>query len=285
MQYKLGIIGGTGIYDLEGLKVRDRILPDTPYGKASGEFIIGDMNGKEVVFLPRHGRGHRIAPTFINYRANIYGMKQLGVTHLISISAVGSFKDELKPGSIVFVDQYVDRTKERVHDTFFDEGVAVHIAFADPVCPSLHAKLIEIAKGLGIDYAPWGTYLNIEGPAFSTRAESRLYRSWGMDVIGMTNLYEAKLAKEAEIHFAPIAQVTDYDSWKEESVDVAVILGNLGKALSITRAVLIKFIEGFPYPENACACEQALRGTLVTDPAFIPDSLKKKYELLLNKYL
>lgn len=284
MEKKLGVIGGTGIYDLKGLAVKDRVSPDTPYGKASDEFVIGEMHGREVVFLPRHGKGHRLAPPFINYRANICGMKRLGVTHLISISAVGSFKEEVKLGSIVFVDQFFDRTKEHVQDTFFDEGVAIHIAFADPVCPVLHSKLVAISKELGIEFHPSGTYVNIEGPAFSTRAESRLYRSWGMDVIGMTNLYEAKLSKEAEIHFATIAQVVDFDSWREESVDVSVIIGNLGKALDSIRAVLGKLIEIFPYPEHDCTCESSLAGAFVTDKTVIPESLRKKYELLLSKY-
>ncbi len=284
MQPRLGIIGGTGCYELPGIKIKSTLTCETPFGAPSDEFVIGELGEKLVIFLPRHGRGHRINPSKINNRANIWGMKKLGVTHLVSVSAVGSFREEIRPGSLVFVDQYVDRTKNRGADTFF-EDLAVHIAFADPVCPQLHAQLIRLANKLGIEHTPNGIYLNIEGPAFSTRAESRIYRAWGMDVIGMTNLYEAKLAREAELHFAAIAEVTDYDSWRVEAVDVPTVIGNLGKANQAAVRVLTALIESFPFDTSTCECESALATALVTHREYLTDELKEKYGLLLQKYI
>lgn len=285
MNSKLGIIGGTGFYDLPGITIKDKVLLETPFGKPSDEYIVGEISGKEVIFLPRHGKGHTIMPTNINYRANVYGMKLLGVTHLISISAVGSFKDEIEPGTIVFVDQFFDRTKQCVQDTFFDGGIAVHIAFSDPVCPVLHRALIEAGSCLDSSFTPKGVYLNMEGPAFSTRAESVIYKSWGVDVIGMTNLYEARLCREAEIHFATIAQVTDYDSWRGESVDVPTILNNLKKATEMTNRVIRKIVDNFPPAGGDCKCENALKDAIVTDVSLVTDEIKSKYWLLLKKYL
>ncbi|MBO8130892.1 MAG: S-methyl-5'-thioadenosine phosphorylase [Candidatus Marinimicrobia bacterium] len=280
---KLAIIGGTGFYEFEGLIIKDSIRVDTPFGEPSSDFILGEVNGKEVLFLPRHGRGHRILPSKINYRANIYGLKKLGVTHVVSISAVGSFKEEIKPGSIVIVDQFFDRTKSSINNTFFDEGIAVHVAFSDPVCPVLFKTLGDIARRIGIDYHLGGTYLNMEGPAFSTRAESRVYKSWGMDVIGMTNIYEARLCREAELHFATVAQVTDYDSWREEFVDVPTVLENLKRSASISKRLLEMFIREFP-PDGECECENSLKNAIVTDLTLLDENQKSKYELLLKKY-
>lgn len=284
METKLGIIGGTGFYELAGVKEINRLTLKTPYGDPSDEYIIGERDGKEIVFLPRHGRRHTILPMKVNYRANVYGMKKLGVTHIISISTVGSFKEEIEPGSIVFIDQYFDRTKKQVHDTFFDEGVAIHISFGDPICPCMHGQLLEIAQGLDVKYTPSGTYVNIEGPSFSTRAESKLYRSWGMSVIGMTNIYEARLCREAELHFATIAQVTDYDSWKEEPVDVPTVMANLGKATENAGKVVTAYIKKFPFQECRCACQNALRTAIVSDINRLEQSLKRRYALFLDKY-
>lgn len=285
MKLKLGIIGGTGFYNIDGLKLKDRISVDTPFGKPSDSFTIGGIANQEVIFLPRHGEGHVIMPSNINYCANIYAMKKLGVTHLISVSAVGSFKEEIKPGSIVLVDQFFDRTKKHVRDTFFDDGVVAHIAFADPICPVLHNELVEIAQSLNIDFTSNGIYVNIEGPTFSTRAESRIYKSMGFDVVGMTNIHEARLAREAEIHFATIAQVTDYDSWKEEIVDVPTIIKNIDKSASETHKILKELVSSFPLRSNECDCEQALKEAIVTDFSKISESCRKKYDLLLNKYI
>ena len=284
MEIKLGIIGGTGFYDLVGLENLNRFRLNTPYGEPSDEFLIGEKYGKEIVFLPRHGKNHTILPFNVNYRANIYGMKKLGVTHIISISTVGSFKEEIEPGSIVFIDQYFDRTKESGNDTFFDEGAAVHISFGDPVCPCMHGQLIEIAKEQGVSYTENGSYVNIQGPAFSTRAESKLYRSWGMSVIGMTNMYEAKLCREAELHFATIAQVTDYDSWKEETVDVPSVMANLGKATESAGKVVAGYIKEFPFQECRCDCQHALKTAIVSDINRLEPSLKQRYSLFLDKY-
>jgi 5'-methylthioadenosine phosphorylase len=284
MKGKLGIIGGTGFYDLVDLENLNRLALNTPYGEPSDEFLVGEKYGKEIVFLPRHGKNHTILPFNVNYRANIYGMKKLGVTHVISVSTVGSFREEIVPGSIVFIDQYFDRTKDQAHGTFFDEGVVIHISFGDPVCSDMHSQLLKIARELNVNFTPSGTYVNIAGPAFSTRAESKLYRSWGMSVIGMTNMYEAKLCREAELHFATIAQVTDYDSWKTEAVDVQVIMANLKKATESAGKVVNCYIERFPFEDCNCACHTALGAAIVSDINQLVPSLKKKYAIFLDKY-
>lgn len=232
---RIGIIGGSGLYDIEGLKNKKWIKINTHFGDPSDEYLVGELNGEEVVFLPRHGRGHKMMPSELNYRANIFGMKKLGVQWLISISAVGSFKKEIKPLDIVVIDQFVDRTNQARKMTFFGDGVVAHIAFAEPICSVLSDILYSTAKKLAvknnITVHKGGTYINMEGPAFSTEAESFLYKSWGMDVIGMTNMPEAKLAREAEMCFATLAMVTDYDAWYEEEsvVTVDVIIQNLKK--------------------------------------------------------
>jgi len=279
----IGIIGGTGFYDLKHLDLTGTVRLETPFGQPSDEYMIGKLRQREIVFLPRHGHGHRIMPGQINHRANIWGMKKLGVTHLLSISTVGSFRDEIQPGTLVFATQYIDRTKSRTQDTFFDQ-IAVHIAFADPVCPILHNLLVETARNAGIAHTPQGVYLNIEGPAFATRAESRLYRSWGADVIGMTNIFEARLCREAEIHYAPVVQVTDYDSWKEAAVDVPTILGNLSRASRGVSTVLEKIVTEIPSTGWNCECENALAHAIVTDKAKVPPAIREHYQLLLNKY-
>ncbi|MDO9547766.1 MAG: MTAP family purine nucleoside phosphorylase [Candidatus Marinimicrobia bacterium] len=284
MEAKLGIIGGTGFYDLVGLGESKHITLKTPFGDASDDFSIGKINGREIVFIPRHGRNHTILPDKINYRANVWGLKKLGVTHVITISAVGSFQEEIEPGSIIFIDQYLDRTKEQGSDTFFDQGAAVHISFGDPVCPCIHGQLIGIAKEQGVRYTENGSYVNIQGPAFSTRAESNLYRSWGMSVVGMTNMYEARLCREAELHFGTIAQVTDYDSWKEEAVNVPAIVVNLKKSLESAGKVVAGFIEKFPFPECQCDCSNALKPAIYSDIKLLSPALKERYSLLLEKY-
>lgn len=284
MTEKLGIIGGTGFYDLVGLADSKRVKLETPFGTPSDDFIVGRRDRKEVIFIPRHGRHHTILPNKINYRANVWGLKRLGVTHVITISAVGSFREEIEPGSIVFIDQYVDRTKTAVSDTFFDEGIAVHISFGDPNCPCMHAQLIETARELGVRFTAGGAYVNIQGPAFSTRAESVLYRSWGMAVVGMTNMYEARLCREAELHFATIAQVTDYDSWKGASVDVPEIVGNLQKSLESAGKVVSGLIEKFPFKGCQCDCDNALKSAIYSDLQLLTPALKERYALLLKKY-
>lgn len=285
MQAKLGICGGTGFYSLTDFNKVKSISLNTPFGKPSDDFGIYEKGGKEIVFVPRHGRGHIILPHNVNYRANIYGLKQLGVTHVISISTVGSFREEIEPGTIIFIDQYLDRTKEHFHDTFFDQGLVVHISFADPVCPCLHRQLVDIAEKRKVKYTASGTYVNMQGPAFSTRAESRLYKSWGMAVIGMTSMYEARLCREAELHFGAIVQVTDYDSWKEEAVDVAVILANQSKTAAGVSKVIDGFIEQFPFLECSCNCHNALKGAIVSDLKNLSPALKRRYALLIAKYL
>ena len=285
MQQKLGIIGGTGFYKLDGLEIKDHISVDTPFGEPSDRYAIGKLNGTGMVFLARHGEGHQINPRAINYRANVYGMKKLGVTHILSISAVGSFKEEVTPGSLVLVDQFFDRSKDYTQNTFFDDGIAVHIAFSDPVCPVLHKALIDAADELGLEYRDKGIYLNMEGPAFSTRAESTIYRSWGVDVIGMTNMTEARLCREAEMHFATIAQVTDYDSWRMEPVDVPFIMGNLAKALENSKMLVKKLTESFPPTSGDCQCKESLKTAIVTDPAHISSECKERCGILLQKYL
>lgn len=284
MKEKLGIIGGTGFYDLVGLADSKRVRLETPFGTPSDDFIVGRRDRKEVVFIPRHGRHHTILPNKINYRANIWGLKRLGVTHVITISAVGSFREEIEPGSIVFIDQYVDRTKTAVSDTFFDEGIAVHISFGDPNCPCMHDQLVATAGELGVSFTAGGAYVNIQGPAFSTRAESVLYRSWGMAVVGMTNMYEARLCREAELHFATIAQVTDYDSWKGASVDVPEIVGNLQKSLESAGKVVSGFIGKFPFIGCQCDCDNALKPAIYSDLKLLTPALKERYALLLKKY-
>ena len=284
-QAEIGIIGGSGLYDIPGLEEKRERQIDTPFGSPSDAYILGRLEGKRVAFLARHGRGHRILPTELNFRANIYGFKLLGVKRLLSASAVGSLKLEHKPMDFVLPDQFVDRTRQRV-STFFGEGIVAHISFADPICSQL-AQQVEAASGkINFPIKRGGSYVCIEGPAFSTRAESELYRSWGMDLIGMTNLLEAKLAREAEICYVTIAMVTDYDCWheEEEPVTVEMLLGylekNSGNAQNLIKEVLKILSDEFD-----CPCQHALRDAIITQPDVIPETTKQKLKVIIGKYL
>jgi len=282
---KIGIIGGSGLYDMQELTERSEVSVDTPFGSPSDKFVIGSVAGKRVAFLARHGRGHRILPSELNFRANIYAMKKLGVERILSASAVGSLKEEIAPLDLVLPDQFVDRTRGRI-STFFGNGLAAHVAFADPVCPELLERVHLAATSVGVHSLKGGTYLCMEGPAFSTRAESNLYRSWGMDVIGMTNLQEAKLAREAEICYLTIALVTDYDCWHEshESVTVEMIIGNLQQNSRNAQAVIVRSIRDLP-EARTCRCDQALRHALITDRTRIPEGTRQRLDLIIGKYL
>jgi 5'-methylthioadenosine phosphorylase len=280
----MGIIGGSGLYELEGLTGVERHRLDTPFGAPSDELVVGKLGGTRLVFLPRHGRGHRLLPHEINFRANLHGMKQLGVEWLVSVSAVGSMRENIAPGDLVVVDQLIDRTARRA-STFFGEGVVAHVAFADPVCPVLAARLRQ-AVPASTKVHGGGTYLVIDGPQFSSRAESNLYRSWGVDVIGMTALPEAKLAREAEMCYAALALATDYDCWHatEETVTVEAVLAVMRKNVSVARDT-IRALAGLVQHPRACACATALRGAIMTDPALIPREARQRLELLIGKYL
>ncbi len=263
-QAKIGVIGGTGLYDIEGLTDIEEVNIDTPFGKPSDTIIIGRLEGVGIAFLPRHGRGHRISPTEVPSRANIYALKSLGVEHIISVNSVGSFKKELKPGDLVIPDQLIDRTRRRV-STFFGEGIVAHIPFAEPFCPDLSQILFKAAKETGASVHPKGTYVAMEGPAFSTRAESRLYRSWGADIIGMTMLPEAKLAREAEICYASIACVSDYDSWQEEAepVTVDIILNIMHRSIDSAKKIIKLAVARIPQKRD-CPCASALKTAIIT---------------------
>jgi len=284
-QAKIGVIGGSGLYHIKGLTDIEEVNIDTPFGKPSDTITIGRLGGVGVAFLPRHGRGHHIPPTDVPARANIYALKSLGVERIIAINAVGSFKEEIKPGDLLIPDQLIDRTRSRVN-TFFGEGIVVHIPFAEPFCPVLSQIVYQTAQEAGATVHRGGTYVAMEGPAFSTRAESRLYRSWGADVIGMTALPETKLAREAEICYAIIACVTDYDSWRESSEPITVdaILDTLHKNIDIARKI-IKLATGRIPEKRDCDCPMALKTAIVTAPEMIPDEQKKKLKLLIGKYL
>ncbi|HZQ54797.1 MAG TPA: S-methyl-5'-thioadenosine phosphorylase [Bryobacteraceae bacterium] len=282
---EIGIIGGSGLYSMPGFEAHEEVRLTTPFGDPSDAYIVGRIAGKPVAFLARHARGHRISPSELNFRANIYGMKMLGVERILSLSAVGSLKEEHAPLDFVIPDQFVDRTRGRI-STFFGGGVVAHIGFAEPVCSKLAAVVQESAQDLKINSKLGGTYLCMEGPAFSTRAESNLYRSWGMDVIGMTNLQEAKLAREAEICYVTIAMVTDYDCWHEEhdAVTVDQIISNLNKNAENACKLVRQAVERMPEERN-CRCGSALKHAVITDPAAIPETAKQRLGLLLGKYL
>lgn len=283
---KLGIIGGSGLYKIEGLKKKNEVKIDTPFGKPSDKFILGTLDDKDVVFLPRHGVGHRISPSEINYRANIYGMKKLGVERIISVAACGSLRQDLKPLDFVVVDQFVDRTNQAREMSFFKNGITAHIGFAHPVCETLSNIIFEAGKGLGLNIHKGGTYLNMEGPAFSTLAESELYRSWGMDVIGMTNMSEAKLAREAEICYSTLAAVTDYDCWypQQESVTVDMVIQNLIKNIENAKKIISAVIKRIP-AQRDCSCKDALKYAIVTDNKFINSKMKKDLKPIIGKYI
>ncbi|MBN2416296.1 S-methyl-5'-thioadenosine phosphorylase [bacterium] len=285
---RIGIIGGSGLYDIEGMEIIESVPMETPFGAPSDAYTVGRLAGREVVFLPRHGKGHRFLPSEVNYRANVWGMKKLGVEWLISVSAVGSLKKEIRPLDIVLADQFVDRTRNREH-TFFGDGIVAHIAFAHPTCSGLRAVLVEAAEAAGFSAGlhNGGTYLNMEGPAFSTRAESSLFRSWGMDVIGMTTMTEARLAREAELCFATMALVTDYDCWFEDdpeaSVSVEMVVQNVARNVEHAKAILREAVSRLG-AERECDCGSALANAVMTDPGSIPKAAWKKHELLLSKY-
>lgn len=287
----IGVIGGSGLYAIEGLTHVEQVRLDTPFGAPSDEYVVGRLGDAKVAFLPRHGRGHRILPHEINFRANIHGMKQLGAEWILSISAVGSMREGIRPGDLVVADQFVDRTKARPA-SFFGEGLAGHVGFADPVCPVLARRLHAAAEaavaaaGTGARVHMGGTYLVIDGPQFSTRAESRIYRSLGVDVIGMTNLPEAKLAREAEICYATLALSTDYDCWHESEEDVTVdaVLAVVGRNVATARDVLRRAIETVTQPRD-CACREAARFAIMTDRAAVSDETRRRVQLLFGKYL
>ncbi|HSU33352.1 MAG TPA: S-methyl-5'-thioadenosine phosphorylase [Bryobacteraceae bacterium] len=282
---EIGVIGGSGLYHMPGFEAHEEMRLMTPYGEPSDAYIVGKLEGKDVAFLARHGRGHRISPSELNFRANIFGMKMLGVERILSLSAVGSLKEEHAPLDFVIPDQYFDRTRGRA-STFFTDGIVAHISFADPVCPQLSGLVHQSARQVGINSKQGGTYLCMEGPAFSTRAESNVYRSWGMDVIGMTNLQEAKLAREAEVCYVSIAMVTDYDCWHEEhdAVTVDQIIGNLNKNAE-NAAKLVRHVVADMPEARACKCGSSLKHAIITDRAVIPAAVKEKLGLIIGKYI
>jgi len=281
----VGVIGGSGLYEMEGLEEIQSISLTTPFGSPSDSFVTGRLEGLKVVFLPRHGKGHRIAPSFLNYRANIYGMKKLGAQWIIGVSAVGSMKESIHPGNMVIPSQLIDRTVARP-STFFSDGIVGHVSLADPFCPVLSQILFEAGKGAGATVQKDGTYLCMEGPQFSTRAESKLYRSWGVDVIGMTNLPEAKLAREAEICYATIAFVTDYDCWHEEAGDVSIgdVLRILAQNAKTAKNAIRLALRKLP-DQRACVCSTALQYALITDKTMIPEKTRKDLEPIIGKYI
>jgi 5'-methylthioadenosine phosphorylase len=282
---EIGIIGGSGLYSMPGLSRIKEVRLKTPFGKPSEAYVVGTLEGRNVAFLARHGRGHRILPTELNFRANIHGFKQLGVERILSISAVGSLKEEHKPLDFVIPEQFFDRTRHRI-DTFFGNGIVAHIAFADPICPEL-ARVVETAcKTAGVTGKRGGTYLCMEGPQFSTRAESNVYRSWNMDVIGMTNLQEAKLAREAEICYVTIAMVTDYDCWhpRHDSVTVDQVVAVLVKNAENATRVIRQTVAAMPSGRD-CKCGSALAHAILTDRDKISAATRQKLKLILDKYL
>ena len=281
----LGVIGGSGLYQMAGIERGKWVPVETPFGAPSDDYFVGELEGVRVVFLPRHGRGHRLLPSELNFRANIFGMKKLGVERLIAVSAVGSLKKEIAVSDIVIPDQFIDRTTGRL-STFFGRGLVAHVAFADPTCRDLTQLLADVGRAIEVTTHLGGTYVCIEGPQFSTRAESFLYRSWGADVIGMTNLQEAKLAREAELCFATLALVTDYDCWNTEARDVvakdilAILSKNVATAQHLVRAAAARIPT-----ERTCPCASALKDAIVTDRARIPAAVKQELAIIVGKYL
>ena len=285
MSVQIGIIGGSGLYDMAELTDREEQTITTPFGPPSGPYTIATLRGRRVAFLSRHGAGHRLMPTELNYRANIYGFKTLGVERILSASAVGSLREEYRPLDILVPDQFFDRTKGRV-STFFGNGIVAHVAFSHPVCGDLSTVAADSAEAIGATVHRGGTYVNMEGPQFSTLAESRLYRSWGMDVIGMTNLQEAKLAREAEICYATLALVTDYDCWHpdHDSVTVDLIVANLLQNAVTAQKTIAEAVSRLGH-ERTCACKDALATAIITRPDHIPESAKRDLEPIIGRYL
>jgi 5'-methylthioadenosine phosphorylase len=282
----IGVIGGSGLYQIEGIKDVKEVQVKTPFGDPSDKLVTGVLEGTPVVFLPRHGKGHRISPTEINNRANIWAMKKLGVQAIISISAVGSLKLQIKPTDFVIPDQFIDRTALRCHTTFFTDGIVAHVAMAEPISEEIADILFDACQGLGATAHKNGTYLNMEGPQFSTKAESNLYRSWGCDIIGMTNLPEAKLAREAEISYATLAAVTDYDCWHHShgSVTVEMIIEYLTKNVETAKKILQVAIPKAGKKKKFSAAD-ALKNCIMTDPNLIPAQKKKDLEIIIGKYI
>jgi len=282
----LGVIGGSGLYELDGLVDVERRRVPTPFGDPSDELIIGRLGGTRLVFLPRHGRGHRLLPTELNYRANVFAMKTLGVEWILAVSAVGSLKKEIEPGHVVVPDQLIDRTFHR-ESTFFGRGIVAHVGFADPYCRNLGLRIAEAARGAGATVHEGGTYVCMEGPLFSTRAESNLYRSWGASVIGMTSLQEAKLAREAEICLATLALSTDYDCWNLEhskDVDIEEVLQVIHANVALAKKTIASVAGALP-ARTGCPCPTALANAIITDRAAIPESVKRELAPIVGRYL
>lgn len=285
--HRIGVIGGSGLYELEGFEVRERRALATPFGVPSDELVLGTLEGKELIFLPRHGRGHRFSPTEVPYRANIFAMKQLGVSRIISVSAVGSMKEEIHPGHMVLPDQFIDRTVAR-SNTFFDNGIVAHVSFADPTCKDLRGTLLESCKRENVPVHEGGAYVCIEGPQFSTRAESRVFRSWGVSVIGMTNLPEARLAREAEICYSTLALSTDYDCWHEgeEAVSVEAVIAVLTKNVDNAKRVIRRAILSTDTKSaRTCPCSSALKHAIMTRSDAVPMVTKRQLAPLIGRYI
>jgi len=282
---EIGVIGGSGLYSLPGLENVEEVSVETPWGAPSDAYVLGTLRGKRLAFLARHGRGHRILPSELNFRANIYGLKKLGVERVISFSAVGSLREDLAPQAFVLPDQFFDRTRGRV-STFFGNGVVAHIAFADPICPELLSVLERACTSAKVAVHRGGNYVCMEGPAFSTKAESHLYRSWKLDIIGMTNLQEAKLAREAELCYVTVAMVTDYDCWHpdHDAVTVDQIITNLVKNSENAARVLVETLHAMP-AARSCSCGSALKNAILTDVSQIPPQARRDLDLLIGKYL
>ena len=282
---EIGIIGGSGLYTMAGIERVREVRLATPFGRPSDAYVLGELEGRDVAFLARHGRGHVLLPSELNFRANIYGLKKLGVDRIIAVSAVGSLREDFKPLDMVLPSQFFDRTKAR-SSTFFGRGLVAHISFADPVCPTVQDSLAKACAHSGVSYHQGGTYVCMEGPAFSTKAESNAYRAWGMDLIGMTNLQEAKLAREAEICYATLAMVTDYDCWHpgHEAVSVSTVIEYLNRNVQNAQRIIRAAVQNLP-KERTCKCGSALAHAILTDRKKIPLQTKKKLALLVGKYL
>ena len=282
---KLGIVGGSGFYDMDGLTGSEEIRIETPFGDPSDAYIVGALEGIEVAFLPRHGRGHRISPTNLNAKANIWGFKSLGVEAIVSVSAVGSLKEEIRPLDVVVPDQFFDRTRLRATSFFDEAGLVVHAGMAEPFCPALSALVAEAATAAGASVHRGGAYLCIEGPQFSTVAESHAFRGWGMDIIGMTAVPEVRMAREAEMHYATFAMATDYDVWKGEPVTVEMVIANLSKNVEMGKSAVRLLARKLNDLEDGCGCRNALENAIMSDTSSIPPELKKKFNLLIGKYV
>jgi len=280
---KIGVIGGSGLYEIEALTDKQEKFISTPFGEPSAAVVVGRLDNREVAFVPRHGRGHVLTPTEVNYRANVCALKQLGVRYIISVSAVGSLKEEIAPTHLVVPDQFIDRTRHR-RDTFFSDGIVAHVSLADPFSNELRAIFVEQAKKLGITVHDGGTYICMEGPQYSTRAESRLYRSWGADIIGMTNLTEARLAREAEIAYATLAFSTDYDCWHEEDVTSDMVMENFAKNVETAKDLIQAIVPAIDL-EAEYPAHNALAQAMLTRPEHVPQAVKERLKPIAGKYL